>query len=68
MSNVFLKPANGPDGKPVHIRDPLSLKPLDARGEWKSLSPYWSRRIRDNEVIDATADAPKAVKPGKPKQ
>lgn len=54
MSNVFYKPALDADGKPLLVRDPLTMKPLDEAGEWKTQSPFWIRRVRDKEVTDAT--------------
>lgn len=46
MENVFVKPAVAG----AMVRDPDTGKPLDASGEWKELSPYWARRIRDLDV------------------
>lgn len=54
MQNVFLKPAVAD----AVVRDPDTGKPLDAAGEWKELSPYWSRRIRDLDVEVAEHPAP----------
>jgi hypothetical protein len=55
MSNRFLKPGIASDGETtLLVRDPLSRIPLAAGGEWKSLSIFWSRRLRDGDVIDAT--------------
>lgn len=61
MTNVFLKPAMirneaGEDVAAI-VRDPETMVPLDAGGEWKALSPFWTRRKRDGDVIDATAVA-----------
>lgn len=61
MKNVYVKPAPLAGGGTVLVRDPETLHPLAGAGEWKSLSPFWSRRIRDKDVIDATAQAPKAA-------
>lgn len=58
MPNAYLKPSVDADGKPVLVRDPLTLHALKPEGEWKVLSPYWTRRLRDKDVIDDTANAP----------
>lgn len=59
-SNVFIKPASGPDGLPLLVRDPSpSGKPLDPAGEWKPTTQYWLRRLRDKDVVEATATADK---------
>ncbi len=55
MANVFVKPSVV-DGKPVLVRDPVSKKPLAAGGEWKTGTQFWRRRIRDKDVVDATAE------------
>jgi Protein of unknown function (DUF2635) len=54
MDNVFVRP-RVVDGKPVLVRDPGTKKPLDVAGEWKTKSQFWVRRIRDGDVVDATA-------------
>lgn len=58
MPNAYLKPAADADGEPLLVRDPSTFKALAPEGEWKALSPYWLRRLRDKDVIDATATAP----------
>lgn len=55
--NLFLKPALDAAGDPLLVRDPMTLRPLAKDGEWKTNAPYWIRRMRDKEVIDATASA-----------
>lgn len=54
MTNAFLKPSII-DGEIALVRDPETMVPLADEGEWKTISPFWTRRIRDAEVIDATA-------------
>lgn len=62
--NVFVKPALGPDGKPVLVRDVFNkFKPLDAAGEWKPRNEYWLRRLRDNDVVEAQPPAAPTVPP-----
>lgn len=60
MANKFLKPAaikiDGVEMAAL-VRDPETMQPLNEAGEWKTMSPFWTRRIRDKEVIDATAEA-----------
>jgi len=52
MINVFVKPAPG-----MLVRDPVSMKPLDPTGEWKPRTQFWSRRLRDKDVEEATPPA-----------
>lgn len=55
--NVFLRPRLI-DGKPAMVRDPASLVPLAAAGEWKPRDFFWERRLRDGDVIEVEhADA-----------
>ncbi|MCB1452399.1 MAG: DUF2635 domain-containing protein [Rhizobiaceae bacterium] len=65
MTNFFLKPALGADGAPVLVRDPETHVPLSALGEWKQAVPYWMRRLRDGDVIDATPVADAVDRPRK---
>ncbi|WP_409977730.1 DUF2635 domain-containing protein [Bradyrhizobium sp. SZCCHNPS10062] len=53
MNNVFLKPASLAAGGVVLVRDPSTQAPLAASGEWKARSQYWTRRLRDGDVIEA---------------
>jgi hypothetical protein len=60
MTNIFVKPA----AADMLVRDPVSLKPLDAKGEWKPRTQFWSRRLRDKDVVEAeppAQDAPPAT-------
>lgn len=59
MPNVFIKPATGPDGKPVRVPDPdfAFKQPLRTEGAWKERDDYWSRRLRDHDVVEATPPA-----------
>lgn len=39
------------------VRDPATLKPLEAAGEWKPAEDfYWARRIRDGDVIEVDTE------------
>jgi hypothetical protein len=38
----------------VLVRDPNTKKPLDATGEWKPHTAFWTRRLRDGDVRDET--------------
>lgn len=60
MENVFLKPARDADGRPMVVPDELTHAPLAADGEWKPLTSYWARRIRDQDVTQAEPEAPLA--------
>lgn len=48
--NQWLKPAM----PGLIVRDPKTAKPLPAEGELKTLTDYWRRRLRDNDVIVVT--------------
>jgi hypothetical protein len=72
MTDIYLKPAPIEiEGETVIalVRDPLTFIPLDPNGEWKTMSQYWARRLRDRDVeradpvvtsAHAPADAPAA--------
>ncbi|WP_421173757.1 DUF2635 domain-containing protein [Aeromonas enteropelogenes] len=67
MTDLFIKPAPG-----CLVRDPRTLKPLDAEGETKPKTPYWLRRLREGSVVKtdrpkASATKPKAATTRKPK-
>ncbi|WP_316227591.1 MULTISPECIES: DUF2635 domain-containing protein [unclassified Bradyrhizobium] len=52
MENIFLKPAPLAADGVVRVRDPQTGAPLAASGEWKARSQYWTRRLRDGDVIE----------------
>ncbi|WP_410051965.1 DUF2635 domain-containing protein [Bradyrhizobium sp. SZCCHNRI1009] len=52
MENMFLRPAPCDAGGVVRVRDPQTGAPLAASGEWKARSQYWTRRLRDGDVIE----------------
>lgn len=66
MQNVFLKPACDGAGRPLVVRDPISLQPLPAEGAWKPLDPYWARRIRDRDVTEGEPAAGEVPRPPSP--
>jgi len=47
-NTIKIKPAN----KDVVVRDPMTRRPLEAKGEAKPRSPYWVRRLNDGDVIE----------------
>lgn len=52
-----------PTSKDVIVRDPISRKPLDMKGEVKSRDVYWLRRLQDKSVIEMIdADKKKGAK------
>ncbi|WP_410051570.1 DUF2635 domain-containing protein [Bradyrhizobium sp. SZCCHNR3013] len=53
MDNIFLKPALREAGGVARVRDPQTGAPLAADGEWKARSQYWTRRLRDGDVVEA---------------
>lgn len=61
MTDLFIKPAPG-----CLVRDPRTLKPLDAEGEAKPKNPYWLRRLREGSVVKIDRPKASAAKP-KPK-
>ncbi len=54
LTTLNLKPADG-----LIVRDPHTGKPLSINGEKKPRTPYWLRRLRDGDVVDANAPKPK---------
>jgi Protein of unknown function (DUF2635) len=66
MPNLFLKPALDAAGKALLVRDPMTLKPLAAAGEWKAQAQYWIRRLRDKEVVETTPPVAAAPTPAAP--
>jgi hypothetical protein len=60
MQNVFLKPSVV-DGQVLIVPDPETHRPLKAEGEWKLESTYWTRRIRDKDVLKS--EPPPEAKP-----
>jgi hypothetical protein len=56
--NIFIKPVQI-EGKPAVVPDPETHLPLKAEGEWKPLSMYWARRLRDVDVVKADPPAEK---------
>jgi len=47
-NTIQIKPAN----KDVVVRDPITRRQLEAKGEAKPRSPYWVRRLNDGDVIE----------------
>jgi len=47
-ATIKIKPAS----KDVVVRDPITRRALDAKGEVKLRSPYWVRRLNDGDVIE----------------
>lgn len=66
MTTIFLKPNKAEDGKTVlPVFNPETGKPLPEEGAEVTPSPYWRRRLRDNEVAHVvTAAQPKSSKKG----
>jgi hypothetical protein len=63
MDNIFVKPRQI-DGQPAIVRDVAAGgKPLDPAGEWKPRTQFWTRRIAQGDVIDATAEQQKKAQP-----
>ncbi|WP_410052421.1 DUF2635 domain-containing protein [Bradyrhizobium sp. SZCCHNS30122] len=43
------------------VRDPSTQVPLAANGEWKARTQYWTRRLRDGDVVEAQAPSAGAI-------
>ena len=54
MDNRLLAPPRNAAGYPLIVRDPHSHTSLAEDGEWKPLTPFWLRRLRDGDVLDVT--------------
>lgn len=66
MANIFIKPGSIEiEGEAViaFVRDPETGVPLAHEGEWKTRNQYWTRRIRDRDVILAEPTAAVAPAP-----
>lgn len=70
---IFIKPAPGPDGKPLIVRDPKTKEALPPEGARKEKSTHWLRRKAAGDVeflalsvVPAPAEAAKPVKTAKP--
>lgn len=50
MQTIFIKPAKDN----LIIRDPISSTPLAKAGETKPHNAYWSRRLKDGDVVKTT--------------
>ena len=48
MKKIFIKPKKG-----LLVRDPITMHPLDAGGEEKTLNRYWLRRLLTGDVRKA---------------
>lgn len=65
MSNdgrIFIKPKTQADGVTLKVRKPVNGH-LRAEGEWVNPESYWLRRIKDGDVVEATAPADSASAP-----
>ncbi|MDP3165121.1 MAG: DUF2635 domain-containing protein [Hydrogenophaga sp.] len=65
MSNdgrIFIKPKTQADGVTLKVRKPVNGH-LRAEGEWVNPESYWLRRIKDGDVVEATAPADSAAVP-----
>lgn len=61
MQTAYVRPALDADGKPVLVRQPdRGWLPLPPDGEWVTLDEYWSRRIRDVDVVEGEPPLPAA--------
>jgi hypothetical protein len=56
MSTIYIKPTS----PKIPVKDPETRRPLADEGEHKPKSPFWMRRLRDGDVVEATP--PKAAK------
>lgn len=61
-TTLTIKPAPGLDGKPLVVRDPVTMLPLAEQGEVKPRDTHWLRRLKDGDVVETTLKAAKAAK------
>ena len=47
----ILKPAK----EGLLVRDPITFRPLESRGEEKEYSSYWDRRVQQGDVVKVDA-------------
>lgn len=54
MTQAYVIPRPLGDGKVALVRQPSrNWLPLPAEGGWVQLDEYWSRRLRDGDVLEA---------------
>lgn len=67
MPTAYVKPALGADGQPLLVRQPdHDWLPLPPEGGFVALDEYWSRRIRDRDVVETEPPAepePSSIEP-----
>lgn len=67
MQTAYVRPALDAEGKPMLVRQPdRGWLPLPPEGEWVILDEYWSRRIRDQDVIEGEPPALAEAEPNPP--
>lgn len=55
MGTKFVKPAEG-----RNVRDPVTRKHIPAEGVEVPNDPFWRRRLRDGDVVEAPRPAERA--------
>ena len=63
MQEVFLKPACDGQGNAMVVPDEITHRPLKPEGEWKPMTMYWTRRIRDLDAIPSEPPKEEVSKP-----
>lgn len=51
MTTTIIKPASAG----LIVRDPLTARPLDEKGEAKPMNGYWHARLREGSVVEVAA-------------
>jgi hypothetical protein len=52
MPKVFVKPARGPDGEALVVRNPLTMRPIPQEGMELELDRTIRRRIADGDLVE----------------
>jgi hypothetical protein len=64
MSQVYVTPRLQDDGTPFIVRQPnRAWTPLPVDGGWVTIDEYWSRRLRDGDVIESASPAEPGATP-----
>ncbi len=57
MAKVFVKPARGPDGTAMSVRNPRTMRPIAEDGEELELDRTIRRRIADGDLVEVKNSA-----------
>lgn len=57
MPKVFVKPARGPDGEALAVRNPQTMRPIPEEGMELELDRTIRRRIADGDLVEVKNSA-----------